>query len=185
MDDRGLEGTRYTFDWRAAEQAAASRYLVRRRMRSGVTRWILRAVWAFLLLAAAFTALLVATGEQGGAVQIGTLTALCGLVLGFMPRTTAWIQSRVMARTDPNVSHPITFELGAEALNVRLETHASELRWSGVPEVTEVDGLILIHYSALAAYWLPTRAVGSDVAVHDLLEWLRRKISPARIDPAS
>jgi hypothetical protein len=147
-------------------------------MRSGVIRWILLAVWLFLLVSAVFTVLLVVAGAPGDALRVGALTAICGLLLAFLPNLAAWIQSRVMLRTDPNVGHPITFEFGADALRVTLETHASELKWSGVPEVTEVDGLILIHYSALAAYYLPTRVVGSDVAVHDLLEWLRVRTRP-------
>jgi hypothetical protein len=146
---------------------------MRRRMRAGAIRWLLLAVWVFLLVSAVFTVLLVVADDPGGALQVGGLTAICGLLLAFLPNLAAWIQSRVMARTDPNVAHPITFELGRDALRVTLETHASELKWSGVPEVGEVDGLILIHYSALAAYFLPTRVVGTDVAVHDLLEWLR------------
>lgn len=179
MHDRDLEGTSYTFDWRRAEQATASRYLMRRRMRSGAIRWILLAVWAFLLLSAVFAGLLVVAGDPDGAVRVGALALACALLLGFLPNFAARIQSGIMARTDPNVDHPITFEFGADALRVTLETHASELKWSGVPEVTEVDGLILIHYSALAAYYLPTRVVGSDVAVHDLLEWLRLRIRGA------
>lgn len=180
MDERALEGTRYTFDWTAPEQAAAARYLMRRRMRSGPIRWLLLAIWVFLVVAAGFAVLAFLVGDRGSAIQIGVLTLACALLLGFLPRLAAWLQSRIMARTDPNVGHPISFELGPEALHVRLETHASELKWSGVPEVGETDGLILIHYSALAAYYLPTRVVGSDVAVHDLLEWLRIKTRRTR-----
>jgi hypothetical protein len=183
VDDRVPDGTRYTFDWRRAEQAAAGRYLIRRRLRSGVIRWVLLAIWLFLLVSAVFTVLLVVAGAPGDALRIGALTATCGLLLAFLPNVAGWIQSRVMARTDPNVSHPITFEIGRDALRVILETHTSELKWSGVPEVGEVDGLILIHYSSLAAYYLPTRAVGSDVAVHDLLERLRAKTAPSDVNP--
>mgnify|MGYP001816203616 CR=1 FL=1 len=75
--------------------------------------------------------------------------------------------------------------MGPEALRVTLETHASELRWSGVPEVNGVDDLILIHYSVLSAYYLPTRARGPDTAADDLPERIRLRITRGRTGPGS
>lgn len=166
----------YTFDWREDEHRRASAHLARQRLKRRPVRWIVAGMWAFLVLAALFAVLLVAVGDGSGAARIGALTVACGLLLGLAPAIVARVQTRSIARSDPNARAPLTFTFMEGGLQVQMQHHQAELAWAGITRVEYLDGLLLVYYQPLHAYVLPGRAVGTDADVRELMDWVQARL---------
>ncbi len=164
----------YTFDWRRAEHAEVTAFLVRELFLSGVARafqWIAFAAVALAVLLAVAGA---ASGDLGPALRIGPLAvAVIVLLLGF-GRITGWMRAWQLGRNDPNVGAPFTFAFFDDHLTIRLKTLKSDLAWDGLHAVGETPTMFLFYYSPRAAYFLPKRAVGHDAA--ELRAWIEDRL---------
>ena len=160
----------YEYDWNRAEHARAVRWLTWERMR----RPWLRVLRGFVYLVVAVSLLIAgfswSTGDRGGAV-VTALLALSVLALTlWFPAVVAMLHTWRVARTDPNIGHPMRFSFDEDGLLVRCETAETRLHWTGMPRVAESPEFFLFFYSPVLAYYLPKRAVQDPDALRKTID---------------
>ena len=137
------------------------------------------AVVLVLVLSATLAVAVAAVGDLTSTVQLGPLTLLVsGLTLTWkLPILTGRLQAWRARRSDPNVTHPITYTLDDSGLHIGTRTLNAELKWAGMNRVRETSDMFLFYYSRRTAYFLPKRVVGPGDST-SLADWIRTRLPP-------
>ena len=151
-------------------------FLYRERLKEGPWRALRWAIVFFLALATIVVLAAVLLGDIASALQLGPLTAVTAVVVFGFPTLLGRLQAWRMARSDPNVNHPIRHTFAQSGLTVEMRTLTAELRWSGMYAVRETPTMFLFYYSKRLAYYLPKRVLGSSGSTIDLGSWISRHL---------